>query len=241
MLTSKEKPSKKQKQRAPSRFREIIFQAFLVSLIFSGLVLLFAAWANFRVSQAGEEDRLFTDPEKTCQAQAVLILGALVYPSGQLSDILLDRAITALEAYQAGRADKILISGDHGRPGYDEVGAVRDYLLEQGVPSQDIFTDHAGFDTRDSLYRAEEVFKVDSLIIVTQEFHLPRALFLADDIGIEACGLIADRHIYATARLNALREPLAVVKACWEALWNTKPTYLGDPIPITGNGQASWD
>jgi SanA protein len=209
-------------------------------LIFSGLTLLFAGWANLRVSQAGE-NRVFTESENACQAQAVLILGALVYPDGRLSDILLDRTITALEAYQAGRAEKILISGDHGRRGYDEVGAVRDYLLEQGVPPEDIFTDHAGFDTRDSLYRAREIFQADSLIIVTQNFHLPRALFLADDVGIQACGLSADRHIYATARLNAIREPLAIVKAYWEALWNTKPTYLGDPIPITGNGQTSWD
>ena len=118
---------------------------------------------------------------------------------------------------------------------------MRDYLLIQGVPSQDIFMDHAGFDTYSSMYRARDVFQVRDVIVVTQAFHLPRAVFLARSMGLDAVGLAADRRTYTQAsRLKAAaREPLARVKSFAETLLRVKPKYLGDAIPITGDGRQT--
>jgi hypothetical protein len=175
------------------------------------------------------------------EAQAVLVLGARVYESGRLSDVFRDRVDTALEVYNAGKADKILISGDHGRQDYDEVNAAKDYLLEKGVPGEDLFTDHAGFDTFDSLYRARDVFQAESLVISTQAFHLPRALYIARELDLPAQGIIADKHKYLGEARNELREHPARVKAWLDIQLGAQPEFLGEAIPISGNGQASWD
>lgn len=174
-------------------------------------------------------------------AQAALVLGAYVKPDGTPSAMVEDRLITAYDLYQAGKVEKILISGDHGRVEYDEVNAMRRYLEAKGVPTEDIFMDHAGFDTYDSMYRARDVFQVHSVIVVTQAFHLPRAVWLARRLGLEAEGVVADRWEYAGARYYATREVLARVKAFGEWASRQKPTFLGPVIPITGDGRATHD
>ncbi len=173
--------------------------------------------------------------------QAALVLGARVYANGNMSPIFRDRVDTAIAEYKAGRADKILVSGDHGRPEYDEVNAAKNYLLEQGIPPEDIFLDHAGFDTYDSLIRARDVFGVKTLSIVTQDFHLPRALYIADALGLDACGVSADKQEYAGEQRRELRESLARIKAWFNVLVSSKPKYGGEAIPIEGDGQKSWD
>jgi len=179
--------------------------------------------------------------EMTRPADAVMILGARVHPNGQLSDMLHDRTLTALEVYQAGQAKKILVSGDHGQVEYDEVNAIKDWLLAEGVPVADIFLDHAGFDTYDSMVRAKKIFGVNSLIISTQNFHLPRAVYLAQSQNLDAIGIIADRQQYALAGYNNRREALARVKAWLNVALNSSPKFLGDQIPISQDGQLSWD
>lgn len=174
-------------------------------------------------------------------AQAALVLGAYVFPDGTPSTMVEDRLITAYDLYQAGKVKKILISGDHGQIEYDEVNAMRRYLEAKGVPTEDIFMDHAGFDTYDSMYRARDVFQVDSAIVVTQAFHLPRAVWLARRLGLEAEGVVADRWEYAGAKYYATREVLARVKAFGEWASRQKPTFLGPVIPITGDGRATHD
>lgn len=174
-------------------------------------------------------------------AEAVMVLGAKVYAGGRMSDMLKDRADTALEIYQAGKAKKILVSGDHGREEYDEVNAVKNYLLDKGVPAEDIFLDHAGFDTYDSMYRARDVFQIRSLIISTQDFHLPRAVYIAKSLGIEAYGISADKHIYGNTAAVQAREILARDKAWLDVALGSKPKFLGSAIPIAGDGRASWD
>ncbi|MDF2629419.1 MAG: hypothetical protein K0R39_3250 [Symbiobacteriaceae bacterium] len=174
-------------------------------------------------------------------AQAALVLGAYVYPDGKPSMMVEDRLIAAHELYKTGKVKKILISGDHGRVEYDEVNAMRRYLEERGVPPEDIFMDHAGFDTYDSMYRARAVFQVQSAIVVTQAFHLPRAVWLARRLGLEAEGVVADRWVYAGARYYAAREMLARVKAFGEWVSHQKPTFLGPVIPISGDGRATHD
>ena len=174
-------------------------------------------------------------------AQAALVLGAQVKPDGTPSDMLADRIATAEALYRAGKVDKLLLSGDHGRWSYDEVGTMRRALLADGIPGRDLFTDHAGFDTWDSAQRAHRVFGVDSAIVVTQRFHLPRALFAARRAGLHVTGFAADRRDYGhvMGRLQ-VREALARVKVVADALTGAQPRFLGPRLPIGGDGRATW-
>jgi vancomycin permeability regulator SanA len=191
-----------------------------------------------RVASIG--DRSIRPP--TCMTfDCILVPGALVYgdvPSAMLQD----RLDAAVEWYEAGRSDRILVSGDHGRDGYDEVNAMRAYLEAAGIPPEDIFLDHAGFDTYDSVYRARDVFQVRSALIVTQRFHLLRALYIADRLGVEAVGYETDRRTYGREAWYRIREYLARCKAFLDCeVTHARPTYLGDPIPISGSGLATRD
>ena len=170
-------------------------------------------------------------------AQTVIILGAGVTSQGELSPIFKDRVDTAVAVYVAGKVGKILVSGDNSSLAYNEVVPVQEYLVQLGIPSEDIFLDYAGFDTYDTMYRARAVFAVDSAIVVTQAFHLPRAVFLADVLGIEVEGIPASS--YKTSTRNFWREVAARVKAILDIMIKSTPTYLGEPIPITGDGRST--
>jgi SanA protein len=174
-------------------------------------------------------------------AQVVIVLGALVFPGGGVSEMVADRLETAYTLYAAGKAKKILITGDHGTLAYDEVNTMRRYLERKGVPTGDIFMDHAGFDTYNSMYRARDVFQVDAAIIVTQQFHLPRAVYIARKLGLEVQGVAADRHVYRDAKYYELREMAARLKAFGEVVSGKQPVYLGPIIPITGDGRTTHD
>lgn len=171
----------------------------------------------------------------------VTILGARIYPTSTLSMMLKDRVDTALQLYHLGKVEKILVSGDHGRKDYDEVNAIKNYLLEQHIPQEKIFLDHAGFDTYDSFYRARDIFGVTSTIVITQQFHLPRAIYLGNNLGIQTYGIPADKHTYPKAIYNALRESLARLKAFINITLHSQPKFLGEKIPITGDSLKSWD
>jgi SanA protein len=175
------------------------------------------------------------------QAQAAIVLGAYVFPDGRVSDMVADRLEMAYNLYREHRVAKILISGDHGRVEYDEVNTMRRYLEAKGVPTADIFMDHAGFDTYDTMYRARDVFQVHTAVVVTQAFHLPRAVYLARSLGLEAQGVAADRWQYAGAQYYAAREWAARVKAFGNVLFHNAPQFLGPAIPITGDGRATHD
>jgi vancomycin permeability regulator SanA len=174
--------------------------------------------------------------------QVVLVLGTRVYAK-TVQPVLQGRLDVALLLYRRGLVSKFLVSGDHGSKYYDEANTMREYLLTKGVPSQDIFMDHAGFSTLDSLYRARDVFRVKSLIIATQSFHIPRSLYIARHLGIDAIGVPADESSVsdAVAFRNAIREPFARVKAWWDMFVGTPPTVLGSPIPIDGSGEGTRD
>lgn len=180
-------------------------------------------------------------PDEARVAEAALVLGALVFPDGSVSMMVQDRLETAYSLYAAGKVKKILITGDHGQVDYDEVNAMRRYLENKGVPPADIFMDHAGFDTYDSMYRARDVFQARELIVVTQRFHLPRALWIADRLGLTAQGVVADRHRYAGEDYYQAREVAARIKAFGEVVIRRKPVYLGPVIPIHGDGRLTHD
>jgi SanA protein len=181
------------------------------------------------------------DLDKVEHAEAGLVLGAQVKPDGTPSAMLADRIAAAGDLYEAGKVDKLLLSGDHGSWEYDEVGVMRKALQDRGVPAEDLFTDHAGFNTWDSAQRARRVFGVDSVVVVTQRFHMARALFIAHRAGLRATGYPADRRQYGgvMARMR-IREALATVKALGDSIAGTDPRFLGDTIPIDGDGRESW-
>lgn len=171
----------------------------------------------------------------------ILVLGCLVKDSGQPSDMLADRLRRGVELYQAGAAPKLLMSGDHGQTTYNEVQAMKQYAIDQGILSSDVFMDHAGFSTYESICRAKEIFQAQKIIIVTQEYHLSRALYIANALGLEAYGVSADYRTYWGQSARDLREVLARSKDFLTSIFKPKPTYLGDAIPVNGNGDLTND
>lgn len=201
-------------------------------------LLLVVAGTN-AIILLGSEGRTTHDPARAPRAQAALVLGAGLNRDGSPSAMLRDRLRAAAALYRDGRVDKVLVSGDHGTVGYDEVNAMRRGLIALGVPERDVFTDHAGFATLDSVVRARKVFNVHSVVIVTQSFHLPRALWLARRAGLEAHGLTAGGRYGGAGRKAALREVLARTKAVEDAVTGAGPRFLGPRIDIAGDGRAS--
>lgn len=206
-------------------------------LLLSGALLL--AGASGWVWLAGRS--AIRTAETSPAAQTAVVLGALVYPDGRVSPMVAERLETTYELYRLGKVGRVLITGDHGQVEYDEVNAMRRYLEAKGVPPAHIFMDHAGFDTYDSLYRARAVFQVRSALVVTQRFHLPRALYIARRLGVEAHGVAADRFIYRDALYYEVREAAARIKAFGEVFLRRKPVFLGPVIPITGDGRETHD
>lgn len=171
--------------------------------------------------------------------QCALVLGCAVYADGEPSPMLKDRLDTGIALYRAGVVPKLLLSGDHGQEEYDEITTMYNYCLKEGIPADDIFLDHAGFSTYDSVYRAQSIFQVESMIVVTQTYHELRALYVAEQFGIRAVGVASDQVSYPGAAYREAREVLARAKDYFKALIKARPVYGGDPIPITGSPEAS--
>lgn len=175
-------------------------------------------------------------------SDVIIVPGALVYTNGQVSPMLEDRLISAYELYKLGKSNKIIVTGDHGQETYDEVNNMRKFLEQKGVPRIAILMDHAGFDTYDSLYRAREVFKVKSAIIVSQSFHVIRAVYTARRIGINAKGVIAQDITEYNKTYYSIREIGSRFKAfCLAEIVRPKPKFLGEPIPFWKDGTLTDD
>lgn len=171
----------------------------------------------------------------------IIVLGCQVKDDGTPSDMLKDRLTRGIELYELGAAPKLLMSGDHGREDYDEVGTMKQYAIDAGIPSEDIFMDHAGFSTYETVYRAKEIFGADKVIIVTQEYHLYRALYIAEKLGVEAYGVASDYHTYAGQSMRECREILARCKDFVMTIFKPEPTHMGEAIPVSGNGDVTND
>lgn len=176
---------------------------------------------------------------KAIQPQCILVLGASVNPDGTPSQMLQDRLDTGIALYRAGVAPKLLLSGDDGQVEYNEVEGMRTYAVKAGVPEEDIFLDHAGFSTYESVYRAGSVFGVERMIVVTQRYHLYRSLYGCKRMGITALGAAADQDTYLGQELREVREILARDKDCVKWIIKPEPTYLGEEIPIDGDGTST--
>jgi len=177
-----------------------------------------------------------SDLDDIPNADAILVLGAFV-SGGRPSPTLALRLERALELYNAGKAPRIILSGDHGQKEYNEVCAMKFYLLERGVPRDDIFLDHAGFNTYDSMYRARDIFGVNTLIITTQQFHISRSVYIARKLGIEAYGYPCTMFLYHYNREYGERESFAKIKAFIDIhILRRAPRFLGEPISLDASG-----
>lgn len=176
-------------------------------------------------------------------ADCILVLGCAVWNGDTLSPMLRDRVLTGIGLYENGASDRLLMSGDHGRKEYDEVNNMKRFCVDRGIEPDVIFLDHAGFSTYDSMYRSKAIFGVKKVIIVTQKYHLFRAIYIARALGIDAYGVPSDLSDYTehTRIRNAVREALARCKDFFVCLIKPEPTYLGEAIPISGSASPSDD
>jgi SanA protein len=206
----------------------------LVTLL---VTLVVAANLYIVISTSGEATGSVADAR---HAEVAIVPGAFVQPDGSMSTMLADRVEQAAALWKAGKVGRILVSGDHHRWAYDEPDTMREALVRDGVPARDVFTDHAGFDTWATMVRARKVFDVRSAVVVTQGFHMPRALYLAQQAGLDASGLTADLHSYGKQGiLSDAREILSRVKAVADVETGAS-VVLGPQVPITGDARASW-
>lgn len=173
-------------------------------------------------------------------ADCILVLGAGVR-NEKPTPMLNDRLEEAIKLYKNGKAPKIIMSGDHSKEDYDEVNVMKKFAIERGVPSSDIFMDHAGLSTYESLYRAKEIFQVKKVIIVTQDYHLYRSLFIANQLNMEAVGYPSNPRYYKGQIMREIREIAARCKDFLISFIQPKPTHLGETIPIGGDGNITND
>lgn len=219
-------------------FKRINYKKVFKSLCILGIAAFIIVFGiNLFVQQSTKKHILTKFNEKY---DCILVLGAGVR-NGSPRPMLQDRLDFAIKLYNDGIAPKLLMSGDHGQKNYDEVNVMKDYAIKKGVPSEDIFMDHAGFSTYESIYRARDIFKAKKIVIVTQEYHLYRALYISKSLGVSAVGYASDPRQYAGQTYRNLREILARDKDFLYCIFKPKPTYLGDAIPVSGNGDLTND
>ena len=213
----------------------------IIASLLAALFLLFAV-INIIVLLSAQSRIVDIEEAKALGSfDCILVLGAGVWRNNRPSHVLEDRLKIGIEAYCAGVSDKLLMSGDHGRNNYDEVNVMKSFAMDCGIPSENIFMDHAGFSTYESMYRARDVFSAHRVLIVTQKFHMYRVLYIANALGLEAYGLTSDLREYANATYSQLRESLARVKDFFMVIFKPLPTYLGEVLPVNGNGNVTND
>lgn len=177
---------------------------------------------------------------KDKEFDCILILGAGVRGNTP-SPMLEDRLLTGIELYNKNISSKIIVSGDHGKEYYDEVNVMKNYLIENGIPSENIFMDHAGFSTYDSIYRAKEIFKAKKVVIVTQKYHLYRSLYISKQLNLDTIGVDAEGRRYYNQTKRDIREAFAIIKDFIKCIFKPSPKYLGEIIPVNGDGNTTND
>lgn len=188
------------------------------------------------------KDKIISEDEAAkLKADCILVLGAGVRADGSPSPMLEDRLLQGISLYKMGASGKLLMSGDNTKKYYDEVNTMKSYALDKGIASEDVFMDHAGISTYDSVYRAKEIFQADKIIIVTQKYHLYRALYISESLGLEAYGVSANPRIYAGQSLRDFREILARAKDFVKCIYKPAASILGEAIPVSGDGNVTND
>lgn len=220
--------------------KKVFAVSICILLSMSLLCVSFVAFANILMLSSTKRNMITLQQASEIEdVDCIIVLGCLVRSDGTPSDMLEDRLLTGIDLYFSRKGTKLLMSGDHGQVEYDEVNAMKNFALSKGVPSDDIFMDHAGFSTYESVYRSKEIFGADKVVIVTQSYHLPRALYIAERLGIEAFGVASDIRTYRGQSSRNVREVLARSKDFVYTVFKPYPKYLGEPISLAGDGNVT--
>jgi len=231
------------------RIRRALWVVAVIGLGVCSLGLAVMTIVNVIVKRATENRIIATEAMdeaalerlQALDADCILVLGAGVREGGKPSLMLSDRLSTSIALYESDVCDRLLMSGDHGRVEYDEVNVMKDIAVKAGVPSEHVFMDHAGFSTYDSLYRAKHIFQAEKVIIVTQRYHLYRALYIARALGIEAIGVAAPGENYYGQTYREVREMAARTKDFLLTITKPEASIMGEAIPVSGNGNVTND
>lgn len=223
--------------------------------IAAAIVVLLAAAAglilNFTVKSSVKDKIIYTFTEeetpgaevieelKALEAECILVLGAGITDKETPSPMLKDRLDAGIALYNEGVAPKLLLSGDNGQLEHNEIHVMLKYAKDAGVPEEDIFCDHAGFSTYDSMHRASSIFGVEKAVVVTQKYHQYRALYVGEKLGLDVWGVASDQEKYAGQSYRELREILARIKDFGKAAAKSDPVLGGEVIPISGSGVIS--
>ena len=234
-----------------SRIKRFFLKLLLILIVLAMIAGLSCILINSRVVRSTEENIAYTvigdveiksfamDSIKNFGADCILVLGCGIEDEETPSPMLKDRLDVGIELYRQGAAPKILLSGDNGTEHHNEIHVMLKYAEEAGIPEKDIFCDHAGFSTYDSMYRAGSIFEAERVIVVTQTYHQYRALYIGDKLGLDVIGVASDQETYFGQSFRESREILARIKDFFKSMLRSKPTYGGDVIPISGSGISS--
>lgn len=203
-----------------------------VILIAGFSILMLSLVTNYLVRRATDKS-VYIKVNEIPKAKVALIFGAGIR-GNKPSRYLKDRLDAGIKLYKTNKVNKILLSGDNGREEYDELTVMKLYCYENGVDTNKIYIDYAGFDSYSTMYRAKAIFKIDTAVLITQRYHLNRCLYIGKKLGIKVYGLSANRGIYKGYRYYAVREYLSVCKAVLDIFRNRKPKFLGKEISIDG-------
>ena len=235
-----------------TRFKKVFFRAFMVLFALGLLGLAVSLVINGYIKNQTEDAIIYSKTDRSTSiseddakalrefdAECILVLGAGIIDAKTPTPMLKDRLDLGIELYKAGAAPKLLLSGDNGQVGHNELHVMLSYVREAGVPEEDIFCDHAGFSTYDSLYRAQSIFGVERALVVTQRYHEYRALYIGEALGLEVKGASADQERYSGQFLRDFREYLARNKDFFKTAIAPAALVGGESIPISGSGVAS--
>ncbi|MCI6854680.1 MAG: YdcF family protein [Firmicutes bacterium] len=234
-----------------SRVKRFFLKLLLMVIVLAMIAGLACILINSRVVRTTEDKIAYTvrgeveiksfavDNLKNFDADCIMVLGCGIEDEETPSPMLKDRLDVGIELYKQGAAPKILLTGDNGTEQHNEIHVMLKYTKEAGVPEKDIFCDHAGFSTYESMYRAGSIFNAERVIVVTQTYHQYRALYIGDKLGLEVMGVASDQQTYFGQRFRESREILARIKDFFKSILRSKPTYGGEVIPISGSGISS--
>lgn len=222
-------------------FKTVLRRPVLLVLLVGIFGVLLLLGVNFHMYRQTRGRVVSADEAVSFAPDCILVLGAGVREDGSPSHMLEDRLLTGVALYRSGVSDRLLMSGDHGRENYDEVNCMKNFAKEKGVPSEDIFMDHAGFSTYESLYRAGAIFGAKKVVVVSQGYHLYRALYVAEALGLDAVGVSADLRAYAGQSMREIRELVARAKDFAFTIFKPLPTYLGESVSLSGSGDVTND
>ena len=224
----------------------VLFRALILLLVVAALGATYVLGVDAYTVLSTRESILTVDEAAELDGvDCIIVLGCKVQSDGSPSHMLNDRLEVGVDVYyrlaENGKGSKLLMSGDHGTDEYNEVYTMKRFAIAEGVESSEIFMDHAGFSTYESIYRAKEIFGVDKIVIVTQKYHLYRALYIAKALGVEAYGVSADLRTYVGQVKFSAREILARNKDFITSIFKPEPTYLGEKISLDGDGDLTND